>query len=574
MKNEDYENDFMQNLVNRMNEDLNDSGVTVSFEPSNNYDEDDEAAEDFSCYSLGDGTAIISEYYGDKKVVNIPEIMNGLKIVGIKTFAFPDNDNVDVINIPKSIEFIEVSAFPEVVEFNVDKDNPNYTSCDGVIYNKDMTSLVRYPARNKRNKFIIPESVKTIEGLSLIHANNLNKLYLSKNIKKFNKCVFGSFDKIDDIYYEGTESDWKKVVIEDGNDCLDGKHINQSTIHFNKTDEKKSISSSKIVIKSNEEKNITQKADEISSNQSNDFVYSKHDDDSICIEKYVGVEKNVIIPPTVDGHIVSSILLHEKTYMDTITIPKDIIFISVSGVENLRSINVSSDNEEYSSIDGVLFDKNQTTLIKYPIDKKEKHYKIPNTVINIGRRAFYKCKNLECLSLSSNIKEISDTNFAFNENLSDIYYSGLKTQWDNIHIEMGNSDLKYITIHYNEQYLNKRKDNSTNFSYEANKTLSTGNSSNSSNDTNSGGCYVATCVYGSYDCPEVWTLRRFRDCALAKTWHGRAFIHTYYALAPTFVKMFGGTKWFKSIWRSLLNKKIKKLNDEGIENTPYQDIEW
>lgn len=25
------------------------------------------------------------------------------------------------------------------------------------------------------------------------------------------------------------------------------------------------------------------------------------------------------------------------------------------------------------------------------------------------------------------------------------------------------------------------------------------------------GCYVATCVYGSYDCPEVWTLRRFRD---------------------------------------------------------------
>ena len=31
------------------------------------------------------------------------------------------------------------------------------------------------------------------------------------------------------------------------------------------------------------------------------------------------------------------------------------------------------------------------------------------------------------------------------------------------------------------------------------------------------GCYVATAVYGSYDCPEIWTLRRFRDKVLART---------------------------------------------------------
>ena len=37
-------------------------------------------------------------------------------------------------------------------------------------------------------------------------------------------------------------------------------------------------------------------------------------------------------------------------------------------------------------------------------------------------------------------------------------------------------------------------------------------------------CYVATAVYGSYDCPEVWTLRRFRDNTLEETWYGRAFI--------------------------------------------------
>lgn len=60
-----------------------------------------------------------------------------------------------------------------------------------------------------------------------------------------------------------------------------------------------------------------------------------------------------------------------------------------------------------------------------------------------------------------------------------------------------------------------------------------------------GACYVATCVYGSYDCPQVWVLRRFRDERLAESIWGRAFIRTYYAISPTIVKWFGSTKWFK-----------------------------
>ena len=56
-----------------------------------------------------------------------------------------------------------------------------------------------------------------------------------------------------------------------------------------------------------------------------------------------------------------------------------------------------------------------------------------------------------------------------------------------------------------------------------------------------GGCYVATAVYGSYDCPQVWTLRRYRDYTLAETWLGRLFILLYYAISPTLVKWFGET---------------------------------
>ena len=88
------------------------------------------------------------------------------------------------------------------------------------------------------------------------------------------------------------------------------------------------------------------------------------------------------------------------------------------------------------------------------------------------------------------------------------------------------------------------------------------------------GCYVATCVYGSYDCPQVWTLRRYRDDTLGATWYGRAFIRTYYAISPTLVKWFGKTKWFKKMWQGKLDRMVKNLNDKGVENTPYQDKQW
>jgi len=86
-----------------------------------------------------------------------------------------------------------------------------------------------------------------------------------------------------------------------------------------------------------------------------------------------------------------------------------------------------------------------------------------------------------------------------------------------------------------------------------------------------GPCYVATAVYGSYDCPEVWTLRRFRDYTLAETWYGRAFIYSYYAISPTLVKWFGKTNWFKTIWQTPLNKLVIRLQKNGVANTPYQD---
>lgn len=90
----------------------------------------------------------------------------------------------------------------------------------------------------------------------------------------------------------------------------------------------------------------------------------------------------------------------------------------------------------------------------------------------------------------------------------------------------------------------------------------------------SGGCYVATCVYGSYDCPQVWTLRRYRDDTLGATWYGRLFIRVYYAVSPTLVRWFGKTAWFKKLWRGKLDRMVERLRRDGVEDTPYRDKNW
>lgn len=86
-----------------------------------------------------------------------------------------------------------------------------------------------------------------------------------------------------------------------------------------------------------------------------------------------------------------------------------------------------------------------------------------------------------------------------------------------------------------------------------------------------GGCYVATCVYGSYDCPPVWTLRRYRDYSLAKSWYGRAFIRLYYSISPTMVKWFGGKTLFKKMWKHYLDKLVNTLRDKGFDSSPYKE---
>ena len=144
-------------------------------------------------------------------------------------------------------------------------------------------------------------------------------------------------------------------------------------------------------------------------------------------------------------------------------------------------------------------------------------------------------------------------------------------------INIGNQYLRYLddkegNKQFMMEYVNKIKKYESD--YEPPHFIESLSFGGGGGDNSSGGCYVATAVYGSYDCPQVWTLRRYRDYTLAETWFGRAFIKTYYATSPTMVKWFGKTSWFKSIGKKLLDKKVQKLNEEGVSDLQYDDRQW
>jgi hypothetical protein len=95
------------------------------------------------------------------------------------------------------------------------------------------------------------------------------------------------------------------------------------------------------------------------------------------------------------------------------------------GCSSLTSFSVDSNNPNYTDIDGILFNKAQTTLIQYPAGKSGESYSIPGGVTKISNYAFYGCTNL-----------------------TDVYYTGSEASWNAISISIGNDPLTSATVHY------------------------------------------------------------------------------------------------------------------------------
>ncbi len=142
---------------------------------------------------------------------------------------------------------------------------------------------------------------------------------------------------------------------------------------------------------------------------------------------------------------------------------------SFTGCDNLENVFVNDGNTQYSSLNGLLCDKNATKLIVYPQGRKETIYTIPECINAIGNYAFYKNNQIVCLTFNDNITEIGKYAFeecinlktiymtknidklgiyAFNNcnSLETVYYYGTEEEWQKISSVNGNSSLTNADI--------------------------------------------------------------------------------------------------------------------------------
>jgi hypothetical protein len=174
--------------------------------------------------------------------------------------------------------------------------------------------------------------------------------------------------------------------------------------------------------------------------QAQDYTYAFDSYGGIAITGYTGPGGNVTIPDTIDGYPVTSIGAHAFQFLNvtSVTIPNSVTTIgfaafasctsltsvaigySVTSIEygafehctSLAAITVDTDNSVYSSVDGVLFNISQTTLILCPSGKAGS-YTIPNSATDIGSYAFQYCTSLTSVTIPDSVTSIAGYAFAY-----------------------------------------------------------------------------------------------------------------------------------------------------------------
>lgn len=252
----------------------------------------------------------------------------------------------------KEIDNLAFSRCSSLKEIRVARRNPFYSSEDGVLFSKDKTILYRYPAAKADTAYYIPSTVKTLVPFAFENALSLLRIRLPENLYYMEKSIFKG--------------------------CRSLRTL------------------------------------EIPKNVST--IYRSFFSDSPLL-------KSVVFSEGVEYMPRHSYQLKYFFDLETVSFPATLTDFSDYFWENmnhLREIRVAADNPKYTAVDGVLFNKKQTLLIKYPCNKPDSVYIVPPTVKIIAKNAFECAFNLKHLVLPDSL-EIADASTFYSIPLSTLF---------------------------------------------------------------------------------------------------------------------------------------------------------
>ena len=138
---------------------------------------------EYEYYSADNKTIMIAQYTGTKTKITVPDKIGNKKVTVISGLG----SKVKEVTIGKNITHIEDFAFIDaksLKKITVNKNNKNYSSKDGILYNKKGTKLLVYPASKSGEKFISSKKVTSIGNNAFTNSKNLKSIDISlcKNV--------------------------------------------------------------------------------------------------------------------------------------------------------------------------------------------------------------------------------------------------------------------------------------------------------------------------------------------------------------------------------------------------------
>ena len=434
----------------------------------------------------------------------------------------------------KEIGEYTFSSCGELESIVVNEDNSFYSSQSGILFNKDKTILVKYPESKQDTHYNIPDSVEKVcsyafescDCLESIRISgkvseleygvfnncyNLEYIDLGGNIKAIGNYAFSDCNSIEIVYYQLTECDREKIVIESGNDAV----VNavwqygccETHIYDNDCDTNCNICGA--IQKKYHMYNDDNDAECNTCGQIRYYEYVVENGNAIITGFDESISGEVILPSTLNGYAVVSVgesafrscesltgiaipdsvtnignyAFYNCNNLGYINLPNNLTTIGEKAFaycESLKSIEIP---DSVTNIGNYTFDNcnnlgyinlpnNLTTIGEHAFAycKSLKSIEIPETVMDIGSTAFagcelieniiipsgisilrdaifYECKALKSVTIPNSLKNVEIAAFASCSLLSDVYYRG--TENDKVNIDIGNYYFKEATWHYN-----------------------------------------------------------------------------------------------------------------------------
>jgi hypothetical protein len=387
----------------------------------------------FTYTTNNDGSLNLSDYTGSAGSVVIPNTTNGLPVTSIGDAAFFESaslTNVTIgtnvasiggqafsysslaaVTLPGSVTNLAFDAFFDcnsLTAINVSTNNPIYSSVAGVLFNESQTTLVEYP-EGKADGYIVPDSVTNIETDAFFDCTNLTSVSLPASVVGIGDYAFYACSALTAITVNTNNPVYSSVA----------------GVLFNE--------------------NQTTLIQYPAGNAATSYAMP-NSVTNIAIEAFYGSASLVSVTIGTNVNTVGPASFEYCPALASVTLPDSVAQIEGdafaecysltnlaigAGVTNIESqafldctsllaISVATNNPVFTSVGGVLFNRNQTTLFQYPAGSSGTLYVIPNSVTRIQDDAFTGSYSLTSITIGTNVLSIGDGAFSQCYNLARI----------------------------------------------------------------------------------------------------------------------------------------------------------